>query len=230
MMHLFRRKKNIAKLISVLLLVLLTAGIGVTGATISHRMKLTNQIRTPTVSTEIEEEFDPGTPVYANKTKIVKFRNTGTADIFIRVAYAETWRYQESGESVLLPNHSEGREITDKAWTLSWQADWQDGGDGWFYYKKVLKPDQVTEAVLNHVNFGHVTELSDTRYRTAAYELTFQTEAVQASREIQTAKDAAEHVFGKTITLWNGKHEISSDADWNSNKYTALVKWGGDGI
>lgn len=62
-----------------------------------------------------------------------------------------------------------------------------------------MKPDQVTEAVLDHVNFGHVTELSDTRYRTAAYELTFQTEAVQASREIQTAKDAAEHVLARRL-------------------------------
>lgn len=227
-MHLFKRKKNIVKLISVLLLVLLAVGIGTTGATISHRMKLTNQIRTPTVSTEIKEEFDPGTPENGKKTKIVRFKNSGTADIFIRVAYSETWSYREGEELLFLPNQSEGYDIVEKSWTQNWRTEWQDGGDGWYYYKKVLKPGQDTEAVLKSVDFSKIINGVE-RYPKADYELAFQVEAVQASGEIQVAKDAVKEVFGQSITLKNGQSVIVEDSDWRTNKYTASVEWGGEG-
>lgn len=228
-MHLLKNKKNIVKLISVLLLVLLAVGIGTTGATISHRMKLTNQIRTPTVNVAVEEDFGADTPWNGIKTKRVTFKNTGTADVFIRVAYAENWKYQTTAESILLPNQLNGVDVVTKNWTGWWKSEWQDGNDGWFYYKKVLSPGEETAKVLTNVDFSNVTSNSDSRYLTADYSLAFQVEAVQASGELQVAKDAAREVFGHSITLKNGQSVIVEDSDWRTNKYTASVEWGGEG-
>ena len=87
------KKRNIVKIMSLVFLVIAAVGIGVTGASISHRMELTNQIRTPTVSVEVREEV--GSVEEGLKTKKVKFENTGNADVFLRVSYGETWTYQE---------------------------------------------------------------------------------------------------------------------------------------
>ena len=106
------KKRNIVKIMSLVFLVIAAVGIGVTGASISHRMELTNQIRTPTVSVEVREEV--GSVEEGLKTKKVKFENTGNADVFLRVSYGETWTYQEGEQRMILPNEPEGKEAAVK--------------------------------------------------------------------------------------------------------------------
>ena len=151
------KKRNIVKIMSLVFLVIAAVGIGVTGASISHRMELTNQIRTPTVSVEVREEV--GSVEEGLKTKKVKFENTGNADVFLRVSYGETWTYQEGEQRMILPNEPEGKEAAVKNWNTD--GSWQEGGDGWFYYTRVLKPKESTPYILTAVDFRRTAELSD---------------------------------------------------------------------
>ena len=55
---------------------------------------VTNNIKTPTVDTEVVEKFDKDSTVdwFDQVEKEVQFKNTGTAPVFLRVSYAEFWK------------------------------------------------------------------------------------------------------------------------------------------
>ena len=214
------KKRNIEKIMSLVFLVIAAVGIGVTGASISHRMELTNQIRTPTVSVEVREEV--GSVEEGLKTKKVKFENTGNADVFLRVSYGETWTYQEGEQRMILPNEPEGKEAAVKNWNTD--GSWQEGGDGWFYYTRVLKPKESTPYILTAVDFRRTAELSDQRYRTAGYELYFRTETVQASDQLEAALDAVGAVFETSFQV---KDQRLTTELWKSSKDSLLLDWRG---
>lgn len=215
------KKRNIVKIMSLVLLVIAAVGIGVTGASISHRMELTNQIRTPTVEVTVEEEVGP--VENGRKTKKVQFVNTGSADVFLRVSYGETWTYREGEQSVILPNEPEGKEAARKLWNAD--GSWQERGDNWIYYTKVLKAGERTPYILTAVDFGETSSLADQRYLTAGYELYFRTETVQASGQMQVAQDAVQTVFQTAFQL-NDQQELTPEF-WKNNKYSLKLDWKG---
>ena len=98
---------------------------------------VTNNIKTPTVDTEVVEKFDKDSTVdwFDQVEKEVQFKNTGTAPVFLRVSYAEFWK---DADGKVISGLVDGNEVVNKNWTEAWQNDWFDGGDGWYYYKKVL--------------------------------------------------------------------------------------------
>ena len=199
------KKRNIVKIMSLVFLVIAAVGIGVTGASISHRMELTNQIRTPTVSVEVREEV--GSVEEGLKTKKVKFENTGNADVFLRVSYGETWTYQEGEQRMILPNEPEGKEAAVKNWNTD--GSWQEGGDGWFYYTRVLKPKESTPYILTAVDFRRTAE---------------RTETVQASDQLEAALDAVGAVFETSFQV---KDQRLTTELWKSSKDSLLLDWRG---
>ncbi len=97
-------------------------------------------------------------------------------------------------ETIILSNKmANGDDIAVKKWTTVWpeyqkdpdsnlpepkkDEEWVDGGDGWYYYKKVLKKNETTARILNGVIFPTVPE----EYETANYRLFFKAEVVQCS-------------------------------------------------
>ncbi|MBR2780827.1 MAG: hypothetical protein IKD81_05370 [Eubacteriaceae bacterium] len=62
--------------------------------------------------------------------KTVTIKNTGDTDVLVRV------RIFANKEYLTIENGS-GR--------------WKDGGDGWWYYKDILKPEAVTESIVANV-------------------------------------------------------------------------------
>lgn len=217
--------ENYLKITGVTLMAVLALGIGGTGAAVRHRMALKNEVRTPTVQVTTDEKT--GSVHNGTKQKEVVFRNEGSADIFLRIAYAETWIYTEKSsdgkaEEILLPNRSEtggDDSIVAKDW-YNWDANWYDGGDGWYYYKKILEAGEETDEILRSVTFKGTDSYPDSRYADAEYRLHFQVEAVQASDELQVSKDAVKELFDKSIS-------VDSENSWPGNKYTTTVRWEG---
>ena len=141
-MYKSRAKKSMVKLTGIALLAALTAGIGGTAAVIRHQVNMRNEIATPTVEVSVNENLD-GDLTGGDKPKEVKFTNNGTADIFLRVSYAESWKLDAGGGTEeLLNNYDEEGQIPVVTKQNSPEgflsgADWVyiDGGD---YYTKSL--------------------------------------------------------------------------------------------
>ena len=216
-------KTNKRKLLSIFLLFAAAAVIGITGATVIHKLTLENPIKTPTVTGEIEEKNE-------GNVKNAVFTNTGEADVFLRVAYAESWTYQSKdandkpcGASILLPNKgvlkSSGGQSVPIA-VPNWagrNSDWIDGKDGWWYYKKVLPSGQKTSAFVEEVDFSNVLQAEDERYKTAEYQLHFTMEVVQCSAEREVSQNAIDTVFGSgKVTLPEPWSKDINEIPWNS--------------
>lgn len=157
---------------------------------------VTNKINTPTVDVEVIEEFDEQTTVdwYQPVDKKVQFKNIGTAPIFIRVSYVELWR---NTNNQVLSSIVNGQEIVKKNWTDAWKNEWIDGNDGWFYYKKILQPNNLCSKILTSLEFdssnlGNLTDI----YGNASYSLKFVSEAVQYSKDIDVNRRSVKANFG----------------------------------
>lgn len=212
MIDLFRLQKKIIKLTGVALLAVLALASGYTAASIVHDMSLTNQVTVPKVDVEITEEVG-GKPEGGQKKKEVSFQNTGTADIFLRVAYAETWTGKDG---IILSNTApDGGPLATKNWTPEWETDWTNGRDGWYYYNHAIRAGAGTEKILTTVSFP--SEYQDAVYEDAVYSLYFKTEAVQASDEWAVNRDAVDSIFKKTLG--------QQPDGWQTDKYNATVFW-----
>ena len=101
----------------------------------------------------------------------------------------------------------DGNEVVNKNWTEAWQNDWFDGGDGWYYYKKVLPANEMTAKVLTSLKFdSNYAEI----YQTADYTLKFVSEAVQYSDDDSVNHRAVQANFGRdfkvisnNVITWN---------------------------
>lgn len=223
-----KKSKRLIKIAGVALLVAAALGIGTTGAAVFHKMSMNNQVRTPTVKVNIEEEISRS-PADGKKKKEVKFTNTGTADVFVRIAYAEMWTYQDpdSGEVTVLPNKTNGTGIAAINWISdsAWDRDWVNGGDGWYYYRHVLQPKAATAEVMTSVTFPKSDKYPDPRYAEADYQLHFQVEAVQASDELAVSKAAVREVFEKDIRPSGSSAGVLDEAGWRQYKHDAEIGW-----
>lgn len=217
MMELEKKKNSKRKYIAMLVaLAVCCITLGGVYAWKTLNTSITNEITTPTVEVEIVEEFDPSTEVDWNDPVIkkVSFKNTGTADAFIRVSYAEFWKEVVDETENLLPNFVDGKEVATKNWTEYWidgsSSEWVDGKDGWYYYKKVLPADGSTNLILNSVSFDSEFRKE---YENADYSLKFSLEAVQySSKGDSINKDALEKSFGKKYT----NIDDSGNITWNN--------------
>lgn len=217
------------KLLPMGLLIAAAVAVGVTGATVLHTMSLDNYIKTPPVEGHIEEEID-GT--YKN----AYFVNDGEADVFLRVAYSESWLYKVEGkDTIVLPNMAVKKGSTEKVSvaTPNWNlTDWTVGGDGWLYYnhilpgsasgelpeKRMTKDDKKPNGgyLVTNVAFQDASDLEDSRYAKADYQLHFTMEIVQASSDQAVSKAAVQKLFGREVGLPSG---------WPKNKYECTINW-----
>ena len=123
--------------------------------------------------------------------KEVSFKNNAdsNAPVLLRIAYSETWT---DGNGDIISNiGSNSANVVVKNWTNDFVQDFEDGHDGWYYYKKTLNP-LAEVMVLSSIS------LSDENYSAYNYDLSFRFEAVQADSA------AANELWGKTVTVENG--------------------------
>ena len=233
-MYKSRKKKNMIKLSGIALLAALTVGIGSTSAVIRHQINLKNEISTDTVIVEVEEDLKDDDPSDWTKPKKVSFKNPGSADVFLRVAYSESWSTSggADGERELLSNKMPDGK-SDVASKVISNVNWEPGEDGWYYYKKVLPAGSTTENFMESVDFSKINTLEEalkSTYTNAEYEIHFQAEVVQASDQWKVSEDAVAKLFEQNIsaTINDGNTTIDKDENedqWPSNKDTATIIW-----
>jgi len=145
--------KKILKKHHIFAISLLFALSGITAVTYSFYAdndSLTNQMKLGIQSGEILEEFD-------GKEKKVFVENTGTTPLLVRA----NAKMVCTNDGIVL----DASKIAIADYNLT---DWMDGDDGWYYYTKVLQPDERS-AILVHINTDtqNVPEDEETLYEGA---------------------------------------------------------------
>ena len=190
-----------------------------------HKVIQENILQSRNTGISITENFpDKSVTPNANRTKEVSFENTGTSAVFLRVAISERW---ETGTLAVLPRgamselwETAGEIILGAdmpAWSI--HADWEysdpaSGGDGWYYYKKVLPKDAATANIISSVTFPAICPAN------AEYQLDFLVEVVQASNEDAVNRAATLMVFGREGWISSGLTTVSGavtggNVTWN---------------
>ncbi len=140
-------KRNRRILIAVLLFAVVQfAGYRAVSAYFTDRGQKNNSVSAGINSVEAEEPFDPPKP--GEKTvKAPRAVNTGSVDCYVR------------GRIVLSDSRAEKffDYYTDdnEGFNLS---KWQEGADGWLYYKDILKVGQKTDPVFTHIRLNDGAE------------------------------------------------------------------------
>lgn len=200
-----KRKKLMVFILGCMALLLIGSSLAIW----SGKLQQVNELKADTMSAKIEETFVQGVEPTGTVTKQVSFKNDSSCSTFLRVSYAETWETTEGSEQKLLNNQVNGIDVAKKNWLNGFGENsdlWQDGGDGWYYYKRVLQPDAQTETILESVTFPDYTG-EYKAYQDADYQLYFRMELLQASDSQSTLnssevnKNASQSVFGKTAVV-----------------------------
>lgn len=200
-----KRKKLMVFILGCMALLLIGSSLAIW----SGKLQQVNELKADTMSAKIEETFVQGAEPTGTVTKQVSFKNDSSCSTFLRVSYAETWETTEGSEQKLLNNQINGIDVAKKNWLNGFGENsdlWQDGGDGWYYYKWVLQPDAQTETILESVTFPDYTG-EYKAYQDADYQLYFRMELLQASDSQSTLnssevnKNASQSVFGKTAVV-----------------------------
>lgn len=213
--------------------IFLLAGIlavGIIGSTFAFwkgEVKVENELTADTVDVDIDENFpDPSTD--GSVTKEVKFTNTGSSEVFLRVACVEYWEKTVNDETVLLPNQVTVQDalinVATKAWNdggLNNEENWVKGNDGWYYYKKILAPGESTPQILDSVSFPNYEQDPYKDYKDADYHLYFKTEVVQCTPDDNNLnKKATEEIFRYTGQV--------DDEDGTTVTWTEMTGGGGE--
>ncbi len=183
-------KKN--KSLVFLMLLGLVVIVGGTYAYFTSRDTKENVFKTSKYDVKLDEDFDPSSWPDATKKEVV-IKNAGTADVFIRMSYNETW-VNDAGS--VLNNLYNGESVVTKTWASPLEDDWVYH-DGWYYYKKILSGG-TDLPLLNSIALNK-TLIQDSpdqnKYLTYNYELSFNYESVQAT------SDAVSTLWGHTVTV-----------------------------
>lgn len=207
-MYKSRKKKNMIKLSGIALLAALTVGIGSTSAVIRHQIDLKNEISADTVVIEVEEDLADDNQSDWTKPKKVSFKNSGSADVFLRVAYSESWSTAggADGEKELLSNKMPDSD-SDVASKVVSGENWELREDGWYYYKKVLPAGSTTENFMEKVDFSNIESLEESlknTYKEAEYESIFRQRQFRPAISGRSVRTRQQHcltrIFQQNLT------------------------------
>lgn len=134
-MKLFKNKKSIAMLVSII--ALLTIVVGTTIAYLyTNTPSITNTFTPTKVTTTIEEK--PG-----KVKEEVKVKNTGEIDAYIRATVIVTWK-NAAGDVYA----TEPVKVTDYTVTYPTDTGWKKGSDGYYYYTEAVPAGKTTDVLL----------------------------------------------------------------------------------
>lgn len=138
-----------------------------------------NKITIASVKGCIEEEYEQNQVVFPNGTveKVVKVKNTGTADAMIRVKVEKVWGdgRDENGKLIINPELDTDNIIINYN-TEKWVYNAEDG---YYYYMQVLKPGDTTSSLFD--SFTVNGNKTDGRYKNKHADIVVSMEMVQAA-------------------------------------------------
>lgn len=136
-------KKRKMLLLSLVVMLVLAAG-----ATIAYihmsTQSIVNSFEPKEVKCNVVESFDGA------EKKEVKIENTGNIDAFIRAEIVVNWKKVNDEDSSKYDVYGEKPVLgEDYVWTLyAADSDWVEGKDGFYYYKKVVAPEETTSNLI----------------------------------------------------------------------------------
>ena len=177
-----KKSKKFLLITPVLTLVVVGAGLLIVYALSHNSTVVTSNIPVGTGTVQIVDDSDLG---FGKKE--VSFVNSDANGIpmLLRIGYSETWK---DGDNNAVSNVYNGNNVVTKTWTSAFTDDFVDGGDGWYYYKKLLNPSDSVKVIT-------AIALAEPSYASYDYSLDFRFEALQASSE------AAAALWSKTATI-----------------------------
>ena len=177
-----KKSKKFLLITPVLTLVVVGAGLLIVYALSHNSTVVTSNIPVGTGTVQIVDDSDLG---FGKKE--VSFVNSDANGIpmLLRIGYSETWK---DGDNNAVSNVYNGNNVVTKTWTSAFIDDFVDGGDGWYYYAKLLNPSDSVKVIT-------AISLAEPSYAAYDYDLNFRFEAIQANSE------AATTLWSKTATI-----------------------------
>ncbi|MBR3176922.1 BsaA family SipW-dependent biofilm matrix protein [Candidatus Saccharibacteria bacterium] len=155
--------------------------------------------------------------------KTVIGKNTGTVPAVVRLKYEEYWKAAGSTSTDHISELSlvDGNSNKIASVNLQNQSDWVDGGDGWYYYRYTIKPQEETNSLLKSVtldcrnDFGGINDVCTVDGNTRS-----------CTRLNDDYEDASFHVFvtvqylqeDECDNVWGHCTEPQYHANCNSNR------------
>jgi alternate signal-mediated exported protein len=216
-----QKKKNIAAVTALGIFVL----IGVTVAYHTSTGAFRNLFKLGYWQNETTEVFDiPNDWQPCQEIpKTVIGKNTGTVPAVVRLKYEEYWKAAGSTSTDHISELSlvDGDSNKIASVNLQNQSDWVDGGDGWYYYRYTIKPQEETNSLLKSVtldcrnDFGGINDVCTVDGNTRS-----------CTRLNDDYEDASFHVFvtvqylqeDECDNVWGHCTEPQYHADCNSNR------------
>ena len=182
------------KIIFVILLFLVILSIGGTIAYYYQNIVIPNEFQTLLYNVTIDEDFNNE---WGTKKVYITNNEISNSNVLIRVNYNEIWSKKIGNTLVYLSNTINGTNVVDKGWTDTFSNDFIDGLDGWYYYKKLLAPNETIQ-ILNSISLNNYLIEQNSEYEEYLdynYKLIFNYEAI----ELNAVK--VSNIWNKNITI-----------------------------
>ena len=193
-----KKLKNKKTLFFALLLIALVS-VGGTLAYYFSETTIANRFKTMTYSVRLREVFNN---TWGTKEVYISNDEENGTPVVLRVNYNEVWSIGTDDGLSFLPNSYNGDYFATKTWTNTFLNDFEDGQDGWYYYKHVLdgqdEIELLTSVTKNTTLLSTPGVPNADLYDDYDYELSFNYEAIQAD------EDAILDIWGQTATISNG--------------------------
>ena len=234
-------KSKKVKIAAGLLALTLVAG---TLAYFSKTMSIENPFSTGEYGGETVEKFtpekdwEPGEKI----TKEVQVKNTGDYDLYVRVKFDEKW---ERNDTVITGT---GLSSADKTKffptdantsvkggssvykhlvnTTGENAAWKDGNDGYYYYSKVLKKDQMTSQLMDYVTLCADADMGIYTESAVKYALVDSSKKAEDLKDTDYTYDKVPDEINENQVLYQKKviSLDSSNAGLAGAEYTLTIK------
>ena len=154
---------------------------GAVAIKIDEQMAITDENGTVTGYEKFPEEGIKDVMPGTQQSKIVRVKNTEQAEAWVRASVAKSFELAEGRQG----------QIDPELVTLDINEDaWLDGGDGYYYCKKAVKPGEMTEPLFTTVTFK--TEMGNL-YQNSTAHVNVYAQAVQtASNPIPKGGDVSD--------------------------------------
>ena len=182
------KNKKFKPLIFVGILMVVCAVVGYTVAYYYSNIVVPNQFQSMTYNVQITEEDSNNT--FGTKKVFFKNEEETNTPVVLRFNFNESW-----GNGV--NNLINGTNVVTKTWTDAFTNDFALGDDGWYYYKKVLNPQESVQVLESISRNDTLINSSPNRseYVNSNYHLDINFEAIQATPE------AVQEIWNKSITI-----------------------------
>ncbi|MFQ9703952.1 MAG: hypothetical protein ACLR0U_21220 [Enterocloster clostridioformis] len=165
----------------------------------------------------VTENLDQG-------AKEVSFTNNGEADVFLRVAFAQSWVAQDG---TVLPNHitdASGQSLPAAVPSLSLDGSWESGRMDGITTKsasrfRIRHPDRSTEKLVRAWIYRTVRDRGSAVSK-CGVSIPFTLEIVQSSDAWNVSRKGCAAAFDRDIS-------VTPDS-WDGDKYGCSINWNAD--